>query len=65
MWCLFAPLLSIDTLSLSVLALVPFLACLHLPAGSCQYPFNAFSNKRWCCNDHSDAQGTHFDMSLW
>ncbi|KAL4856466.1 Expansin-A32 [Chlorella vulgaris] len=31
----------------------------------CQYPSNAYSNKRWCCNDHSDTQGTHFDMSLW
>ncbi|PSC67673.1 U6 snRNA phosphodiesterase [Micractinium conductrix] len=31
----------------------------------CQYPSNAYSNKRWCCGDHSDTQGTHFDLSIW
>ena len=36
----------------------------HAP-GPCTYPANAYSNKRWCCNDHSSSQGTHFDMSLW
>ncbi|KAL4440274.1 hypothetical protein ABPG75_003275 [Micractinium tetrahymenae] len=31
----------------------------------CNYPANPYSNKRWCCGDHSDTQGTHFDMSIW
>jgi hypothetical protein len=26
----------------------------------CDYPRNAFSNKRWCCGDME-----HFDLSLW
>ncbi|PRW39389.1 formate nitrite transporter [Chlorella sorokiniana] len=31
----------------------------------CNYPGNAYSNKRWCCGDNSGTQGTHFDMSIW
>ncbi|KAL4422029.1 hypothetical protein ABPG77_005459 [Micractinium sp. CCAP 211/92] len=31
----------------------------------CNYPANPYSNKRWCCGDHADTQGTHFDLSLW
>lgn len=33
--------------------------------GPCNYPANPYSNKRWCCGDHADTQGTHFDLSLW
>lgn len=29
----------------------------YVPAGT--YPANAYSNKRWCCNDMD-----HFDVSL-
>jgi hypothetical protein len=35
------------------------------PAGPCNYPGNAYSNKRWCCGDNSNTQGTHFDLSIW
>ena len=28
----------------------------------CNYPNNAYSNKRWCCHDNGL---THFDLSIW
>ncbi|GAB4814157.1 hypothetical protein N2152v2_001203 [Parachlorella kessleri] len=31
----------------------------------CNYPANAYSNKRWCCGDNKGTQGTHFDLSIW
>ena len=30
----------------------------------CQYAANAYSNKRWCCQD-ADAGDMHVDMSVW
>ena len=50
----------------------PVLTCFHprptlcaRRAGPCNYPNNAYSNRRWCCGDNSGTQGTHFDMSIW